>query len=108
MSASQSDPTIWATISAWGYFFITSLGVLACYFANGGTKGNGFFLKYFSYSFTVGIKYAAIFLILGALPTDINPIKLPYHETVAFFCINLIMVANFAVRIRSTRSANVS
>lgn len=88
-------PVTYSTVAIiWGNLLITVVGLIVLFISNGGYRGKQFLTKYFSFSFTVGIKYAVIFLILGLLPIDSQ-----LYNLSVFFVLNIMMIANIAYRI---------
>lgn len=62
-------PTVIDYLNIWENVAIATPGLILFYLASGGNKGRDFLKKYFCFSFTVGIKYYLIFIVLlGLLP----------------------------------------
>jgi len=80
------------------------VGLILLFFLNGGSKGRDFLSKYFTFSFTVGIKYYILYILLEYLPTYLPVLTSNYYEIPINVLINIIMVANIGLRIYQTKT----
>jgi hypothetical protein len=94
----DSSVNLWAI-----YLFYVALGVVVFFIANMGFKGKNFLEKYFSYAFTIGIKYFVIFLILLALPKYIHVDNVLTYQLYVFYLLNNLMTLHIAYQIYITR-----
>jgi len=85
------QPSVIDLVNIWGYLIITGIGLLMLFLANGGVKGKNFLSKFFSFSFTVGLKYAIAFIILDALSKLIPPALIQPYEVTIYFLVNILM-----------------
>lgn len=83
---------------------IAVVGLILLFLANGGNKGKDFLTKYFCFSFTVGIKYYFVFIILEILPHYFPILASGYYEIPLNVIVNIIMVTNIGVRIYQTKT----
>ncbi len=90
-------------MNIWQYLLVAVIGLIVLFTVNGGSKGHNFLQKYFSFSFTVGVKYAILYIILESLPNYISLLSSAYYEIPVNIFVNLLMVANIAFRIYETR-----
>jgi hypothetical protein len=97
LAIAGKQPTLLDSVNIWGLLIINAIGYIAMFLANGGSKGNYFLKKFFSFSFTVGYKYAILFFICTALLTSQT------QNIAAVITLNLLMVANIGFRIYQTR-----
>lgn len=107
LSIAGKQPTTSDTIIIWSYLFITVIGLLILFVANGASKGKNFLAKYFAFSFTVGIKYAIVFVVLGFLPSIISIPNIGYYNIFINIFINLVMILNIAFWIYSTKEKKI-
>ena len=97
LAIAGKPPTLLDWVNIWGLLIINAIGFIILFLANGGSKGHNFLKKYFSLSFTVGYKYAIIFLICTALLTSQT------LGIAAVVILNTLMVANIGYRIYQAR-----
>ncbi len=97
-------PTIIDYLNIWENPAIAAVGLILLYLVNGGNKGRDFLKKYFSFSFTVGIKYYFIFIMLGYLPNYFSALASIYYEIPVNVIVNIIMVINIGLRIYQTKT----
>lgn len=102
-SIAGKSPRIDDVVQAWGTFFYSAIGLIILFIINGGTKGKDFIAKYFSFSFTVGIKYFIAYIVFGFLPVFIHVANIPAYNIFVFFLLNTVMVMNFAYQIYLTK-----
>ena len=67
-------------LNIWQFRIVGVIGLILLYLANGGSKGNDFLSKFFTFSFTVGIKYYFLYIVLGYLPTYFPALASNYYE----------------------------
>jgi hypothetical protein len=103
LAIAGKEPQFTDWVNIWGNLLVTAIGLVIVFYANGGSKGHQFLTKYFSFSVTVGIKYAIAFIILGMLPMLFPFLNMPIFDVGIFVTLNTLMVANIAYRIYSTR-----
>ena len=53
-------------LNIWQFRMVGVIGLILFYFVNGGSKGNNLLSKFFTFSFTVGIKYYCLYIVLGS------------------------------------------
>lgn len=98
------SPTITDYLNIWENPAIAAVGLILLYLVNGGNKGRDFLKKYFCFSFTVGIKYYFVFIILELLPNYFAILATNYYEIPVNVIVNIIMVANIGLRIYQTKT----
>ena len=103
LAIAGKEPQFTDWINIWGNLLITATGLIIVFYANGGPKGHQFLTKYFSFSVTVGIKYAIAYIIFGILPILLPILNIPIFDAGVFIVLNSLMIANIAYRIHSTR-----
>lgn len=91
-------------LNIWQFRMVGVIGLILLYFANGGSKGNNFLSKFFTFSFTVGIKYYCLYIVLGYLPTYFPALASNYYEIPVNILIDILMVANIGLRIYQTKT----
>lgn len=91
-------------LNIWQFRIVGVVGLILLYLANGGSKGNDFFSKYFTFSFTVGIKYYFLYAVLGYLPKYFPLLMSNYYEIPVNILIDLVMVTNIGLRIYQTKT----
>lgn len=91
------QPTLLDWVNIWGLLIINAIGFIVLFLANGGSQGHHFLKKYFSLSFTVGLKYFIVFFICTTL---LNSQML---GIIVFVTLNTLMVANIAFRMYELR-----
>jgi hypothetical protein len=91
-------------LNIWQFPIIGVIGLLLLFWANGGGKGRDFLSKYFTFSFTVGIKYYFLYIALEYLPTCLPALASNYYEIPVNILINIVMVGNIALRIYQTKT----
>ncbi len=97
LAIAGKQPTLLDWVNIWGLLIINAIGYIVLFLANGGAKGHHFLKKFFSFSFTVGYKYAIIFFICTALLTSQTLV------IAVVIILNTLMVANIGLRIYQTR-----
>lgn len=97
LAIAGKQPTLLDWVNIWGLLIINAIGFIVLFLANGGSKGHHFLKKFFSFSFTVGYKYAILFFICTALLTSQT------LGIAAIVILNTLMVANIGLRIYQTR-----
>ncbi|KTC88067.1 hypothetical protein Ldro_1686 [Legionella drozanskii LLAP-1] len=91
-------------LNIWEMPIFGVIGLLLLFFANGGSKGNNFLNKYFTFSFTVGIKYYFLYSALEYLPNYFPTLASNYYEISISILINIVMVSNIGLRIYQTKT----
>ena len=91
-------------VNIWQVPITGVIGLIMLFFANGGNKGNHFLSKFFTFSFTVGIKYYFLYIVLEYLPNFIPALASNYYEITVNILINIVMVANIGLRIYQTKT----
>ena len=104
LSVIGRSPTTTDYLNIWENPAIAVIGLVLLYIANGGNKGRDFLTKYFCLSFTVGIKYYLVFIILELLPNYFSLFDTNYYEIPVNIIVNTIMVANIGLRIYQTKT----
>lgn len=104
LSLIGKSPTITDYLNIWENPAIAAVGLILLYLVNGGNRGRDFLKKYFCFSFTVGIKYYFVFIILELLPNYFSILASNYYEIPVNVIVNLIMVANIGLRIYQTKT----
>lgn len=99
------SPNIIDYLNIWENPAIAAVGLIFLYLVNGGGKGTEFLKKYFSFSFTVGIKYYFVFIILLSFPNYFSTLASSYYEIPVNIIVNIVMVANIALRIHQTKTS---
>ena len=97
-------PRILDYLNIWTNPVLGIIGLILLFLANGGSKGHDFLSKYFTFSFTVGIKYYILYIFLEYLPTDFPALTSNYYEIPITVLINVIMLANIGLRIYQTKT----
>lgn len=97
LSIAGKEPTLLDLVNVWGLLIINALGYIFLFLINGGSKGQHFLKKFFSFSFTVGYKYAILFILCTTFLTS------QIQGIIAFIILNLAMVGNIALRIYQSR-----
>lgn len=91
-------------LNIWQFPIVGGIGLILLFLANGGSQGRDFLSKYFTFSFTVGIKYYLLYIVLEYLPTFIPVLASNYYEIPVNILINIVMVANIGLRIYQTKT----
>jgi len=91
-------------INIWQNSILGVVGLILLFLANGGSKGHDFLSKYFTFSFTVGIKYYILYIVLEWLPSYLPVLASNYYEIPVNILINIIMVTNIGLRIYQTKT----
>lgn len=97
LAIAGKQPTLLDWVNVWGLLIINTFGLIILFLMNGGSKGQDFLKKYFSFSFTIGLKYCILFFICSALFTS------QIHGIAAFIILNILMIANISFRIYQSR-----
>ena len=91
-------------LNIWQFRIIGVIGAILLFLANGGSKGHDFLSKYFTFSFTVGIKYYFLYIILQNLPSYFPALATNYYEIPVNILIDVVMLANIGLRIYQTKT----
>ena len=91
-------------LNIWQFRIVAVIGLILLYLANGGSKGNYFLSKYFTFSFTVGIKYYFLYIVLEYLPNYFPALASNYYEIPVNILIDIVMVTNIGLRIYQTKT----
>ena len=91
-------------LNIWQFPIVGVIGLILLFLANGGGKGHDFLSKYFTFSFTVGIKYYFLYIFLEYLPSLLPILATNYYEIPVNILINIIMVFNIGMRIHQTKT----
>ena len=81
-------------LNIWLFRLLGVFGLILFYLANGGSRGNNFLTKFFTFSFTVGIKYYFLDIILESLPSYFPVLDSNYYLIPLNILINIIMAIN--------------
>ena len=87
-------PTSIDFLNIWLFRILGVAGLILFYLANGGNKGNDFLSKFFTFSFTVGIKYYFLDIVLEYLPNYFPSLASNYYLIPKNILINMIMATN--------------
>jgi len=91
-------------LNIWQNPILGVIGLILLFLVNGGSKGRDFLSKFFTFSFTVGIKYYVIYIILGYLPSYFPALASDYYEITLTILMNIMMVVNIGLRIYQTKT----
>lgn len=91
-------------LNIWLFRILGVIGLILFYLANGGSKGNDFLSKFFTFSFTVGIKYYFCDIVLENLPNYFPALTSNYYLIPLNILINIIMATNIGLRIYQTKT----
>jgi len=97
-------PTSIDYLNIWLFRIIGVTGFILFYLANGGSKGKDFLSKFFTFSFTVGIKYYFLNMFLEYLPNYFPSLASDYYLASLNLLINILMATNIGVRIYQTKT----
>jgi hypothetical protein len=97
-------PTSIDYLNIWLFRIVGVIGLILFYLANGGNKGNNFLSKFFTFSFTVGIKYYCVDIVLEYLPNYFPELASNYYLIPLNILINIIMATNIGLRIYQTKT----
>lgn len=97
-------PTSIDYLNIWLFRILGVIGLILFYLANGGSKGNDFLSKFFTFSFTVGIKYYFLDIVLEYLPNYFPSLASNYYLISLTILINMIMATNIGLRIYQTKT----
>lgn len=97
-------PTSIDYLNIWLFRILGMIGLILFYLANGGSKGNNFLSKFFTFSFTVGIKYYFVDIVLEYLPNFFPVLASNYYLIPLTILINIIMATNIGLRIYQTKT----
>ncbi len=91
-------------LNIWQFRIVGVIGLVLLYLANGGNKGKDFLIKFFPFSFTVGIKYFFLYAILEYLPSYFPVLASNYYEIPVNILVDFVMVTNIGLRIYQTKT----
>lgn len=97
-------PTTIDYLNIWLFRILGVIGLILFYLVNGGGKGNDFLSKFFTFSFTVGIKYYFLDILLECLPNYFPVLSSNYYLIPLNILINIIMATNIGLRIYQTKT----
>ena len=97
-------PTAIDYLDIWLFRIVGVIGLILFYLANGGNKGNNFLSKFFTFSFTVGIKYYFLIIVLEYLPNYFPILASNYYLIPLSILINIMMATNIGLRIYQTKT----
>ncbi len=97
-------PTSIDYLNIWLFRILGVIGLILFYLANGGSKGNDFLSKFFTFSFTVGIKYYLLDIVLEYLPNYFPVLASNYYLIPLNISMNIIMATNIGLRIYQTKT----
>jgi Na+-translocating ferredoxin:NAD+ oxidoreductase RnfA subunit len=102
LNLAKNKPSSSDIVNIWLYLLITAVGLLVLFFVNGGNNGKDFLQKFFSFSFTVGVKYALVMLLFSmCYPFYLYIDSSPYNIIVNVI-MNVLLISNIALRIYQT------
>lgn len=100
LSVAGKQMTMLDAVNIYGLFIVNAVGFLILFMMNGAANGKDFLKKYFPLSFTIGLKYFIVFLLLSIAPQFSQPV----FAMALFVIINVAMVANIGYRIYELRT----
>jgi len=95
-------------IEAYGFVFLTAIGLFVIFLANGGTRGTRFLEKYFPLAFTVGYKYGVAIIVAEQLCSLLKSSISEITVISSYFVLNIAMIFHIAWRMHEVASAGRS
>jgi hypothetical protein len=90
-------------LNIWGNLTLVAICLPILFLVNGGGRGKNFITKFFAFSITVGYKYAIAFILLNLYAKFITSTYTQTYQISVYVILNILMVANIALRMYQTR-----